>query len=235
MKFILAPSKTMELNQTPLLTPTTPLFIDQSNHLYTHLKSFSKAKIKTVMQIKNTLLDDTYESYQSYPYLNYGQALFTFTGMVYKHLDVLSLDQQSITYLNDHLIILDALYGALRPSDLIQPYRLDFKMAIGLNLYEYWDVSSLFKDTHIINLASKEFEKMLSNEQMITISFKEYKNKTYRTIGTYSKMARGKFLRYCATHNIQDVEALKSFQEDGYHYHHDLSNANHFVFTRTTK
>ena len=48
-----------------------------------------------------------------------------FDGAVYNELDVQSLNEQDILYMQDNLRILSGLYGILKPLDSILPYRLE--------------------------------------------------------------------------------------------------------------
>ena len=73
-------------------------------------------------------------------------------------MDVNSLDENQLGYLEEHLRILSGLYGILRPLDEISKYRLDFEDKL-INLYEFWEdeIRNHFKCEEIIDLASKEY------------------------------------------------------------------------------
>ncbi len=152
------------------------------------------------------------------------QAVYFYSGLSFKYLDVETLD---ITYLNKHLIILSALYGELKPLDKINRYRLDFT---DKELYNYWNID--YKEELVINLASKEYSKMIKSNNMITIDFKEYKNNKLTTSGTYNKMLRGLFLRYMCSNKIEDINKLKEFNELEYFFNIELSDDKNYVFTK---
>ena len=65
-----------------------------------------------------------------------------FDGAVYNELDVQSLNEQDILYMQDNLRILSGLYGILKPLDSILPYRLEMGTKLEVNgnknLYEFW-------------------------------------------------------------------------------------------------
>ena len=69
-------------------------------------------------------------------------AVFMFDGAVYKELDVQSLNEQDILYMQDNLRILSGLYGILKPLDSILLHRLEmgtkFEVNGNKNLYEFW-------------------------------------------------------------------------------------------------
>ena len=148
-------------------------------------------------------------------------------------------------YVQEHLRILSAFYGVLKPMDGVTPYRLEMqaKAAIGgaKNLYEYWG-NSLYHEVRddtgiIINLASKEYsrciEKYLSPEDTyLTITFCELSGERMVTKGTYAKMARGEMVRFMAEHKIEKPEDIKEFDRLGYVFRHDLSSEVEYVFER---
>lgn len=154
------------------------------------------------------------------------QALFFYNGISFKYLDVTTLNDNNINYLNNHLIILSALYGMLKPLDLINEYRLDFT---NKQLYEYWN---LYIDDVVINLASLEYSKMVKCKKVINIEFKEYKNNKLTVSGTYNKMLRGLMLRYLTVNNIEDINLIKEFNELEYSYNEELSKGNTLVFCK---
>lgn len=231
MKFIIAPAKTLNTEVNNYLTPTKPTFIDTSKTIISHLQSFSKSDIKNAMNIKNKLLDQTFYNIQHVNEATPTQAISTYNGMVYKQLQLDDYTADGLTYLQSHVVILDALYGMLLPSDMIKPYRLDFKMTIGLDLYEIWRPLITLTDDLIINIASNEFSTLIK-EPMITVLFKEKRNTSYKTIGTYAKKARGAFLNYCIQHQVKDIDSLKAFNQLNYTYNPSLSDYSTIVFTR---
>jgi uncharacterized protein len=51
--------------------------------------------------------------------------IFAFSGAAYQGLHISTCSNEAILYLQDNLRIIDPVYGALRPLDRIQPYRLE--------------------------------------------------------------------------------------------------------------
>ncbi len=155
------------------------------------------------------------------------QAIFFYNGTSFKYLDPKTLSINDINFLQDNLIILSALYGALKPLDLINRYRLDFT---NKELYKYWNID--FNDELIINLASKEYSKLVKSNNMITIDFKQLIDNKLVTKGMYSKMLRGLFLRYITVNKITNIEDLKNFSYNGYIYDSLNSSNNYFLFVK---
>ena len=67
---------------------------------------------------------------------------------------------------------------------------------------------------------------------MISIEFKEQKENSYKVVGMYAKRARGMMVRHVLQNQIQTLEEIKHFNEDGYRFNEELSDNLTWVFTR---
>ncbi|SEC91329.1 hypothetical protein SAMN04489761_3945 [Tenacibaculum sp. MAR_2009_124] len=252
MKIIISPAKSLDF-ETKANTKeyTQPRFLEHSEKLNKKLKTLSKKKLSDLMKISDDLGALNYERNQNWNPIftpeNAKQAAYSFTGEVFRGLDITSLENDKIPVLNDKLRILSGLYGILRPLDLIQPYRLEMgtKLKVGRadNLYKFW--GNLLSDSLneemeeeelLINLASTEYFKAVPkkalNTSMITPVFKDLKNGQYKTIMTYAKKARGLMVRYIIDNNIETLDDLKGFNVEGYAYSESMSSENELFFTR---
>ncbi|WP_105617181.1 YaaA family protein [Vallitalea okinawensis] len=235
MKIIISPSKTQSFDESKVnKVLTTPLLKKQSDELRNILCGYTKEELGHILKIKSKLLDQVYEAYHSNDEKK-GAAIEVYTGAVFQQLQVDSYRGMAYDYLKDHLFILSALYGILKPFDWIEPYRLDMGHRI-LNetLYEFWknELDKVLKDEEvIINLASNEFSRLIK-QPMVTINFKELRDGQYKLIGTYAKIARGKILHYMISENIKELEDIKGFQGEGYKFNKELSTDQEFIFTR---
>ncbi|WP_438988861.1 peroxide stress protein YaaA [Polaribacter sp.] len=252
MKIIISPAKSLDFeSKVPTTLHTQPRFLEESQKLNKKLKTLSKNKLSSLMSISDDLAALNYDRNQNWkiPFTkkNAKQAIYAFTGAVFQGIDVNSLDEDKIPFLQDKLRILSGLYGLLKPLDLIQPYRLEMgtKIKVGKkdNLYQFWDDAlakslneELKEDELLINLASTEYFKALPKKvlkvPMITPVFKDFKNGQYKTIMTYAKMARGYMVRYIVENNIETLEDLKGFNIEGYGFSEEMSSGNNLVFTR---
>ena len=73
---------------------------------------------------------------------NARQAIYAFSGDVYKGIDSYSIENNKIDFMQNSIRILSGHYGLLRPLDLIQPHRLEMGTKMSFkdykNLYDYW-------------------------------------------------------------------------------------------------
>ncbi len=252
MKIIISPAKSLDFeSKVATSLHTQPRFLEQSEKLSKKLKTLSRKKLKDLMSISDDLTRLNYDRNQTWatPFTteNAKQAIYAFTGEVFRGIDVTTLEDEKLPLLQDRLRILSGLYGLLKPLDLIQPYRLEMgtKLKIGRreNLYKFWDDtlaksinSELTDDDLLINLASSEYFKALPKKvlkvPMITPVFKDFKNGQYKTIMTFAKKARGLMVRYIIDNNVNSIEELKGFDIDNYRFSEEMSTETDLVFTR---
>ena len=205
-------------------------FLKQSERLNKLLKKESAKSLSTLMKISDNLGQLNYQRNQDWqlPFstLNAKQAVYAFSGDVYKGLDAYNIPEDKIETLQNTVRILSGLYGLLKPTDLIMPYRLEMgtKFPVGAkkNLYEFWKkdivktLNDELKDDEVfLNLASNEYFKAVDLKALkvpvITANFKDFKNGAYKIISFYAKEARGLMARYIIDTNAQTVDDLKGF------------------------
>lgn len=232
MKIIISPAKVQNgADRIELQAEKIP-FSSKTKELYNLLVDMSKTQMGKLMKIKDKLLDTTYDMYQN-PVLEQ-HAITLYNGIVFKEINAHLLDSAQLMYLNEHLRILSAYYGVLKPLTAIQPYRLDMTMKPDkINLYQYWDqeVNEYFNEEEtIINLASLEFSQMV-DKNMINVHFKEEQSDgQLKVVTVRAKKARGLMVQYMADHMIYDPQDLVSFNEMNYTYSKEMSDDSNYVF-----
>lgn len=245
MKIIFSPSKEMReenIFKNKKIEFTKSKFKDKTNILIETLNKKSINEIGDIMKLKGELLNKTYKDIQSYSKLKCIPAVSMYYGVSFKELELEDYSEKTLKYLKNNLLILSALYGASLAFDLLKKYRLDMTMSItDKGLYNFWkkDVNDyisniLDKDEILLNLASSEFSRLIDNKKilMINIDFKEEKDGNYKSISTYSKKARGKFLNYLVKNQIDNLEEIVKIKLDGYNFNKDLSDEKNLIFTR---
>lgn len=244
MLIILSPSKTMDMSGA---TYSEEIFSEKTEALIKKIKTFSENELSKTMKIKGKILESTLSSYADFDCAPAKAAIDAYTGFVFKGLELKGYSEDERRFLEDHFIILSALYGCLLPADRIKEYRLDMTMKIypEENLYSYWKekinsslvkVMEAKKETLLINLASNEFSKLIDRKtfpyEIIDIDFKEEKDGKYKSVATYAKKARGLMSNYIVRNQLSDREEIKNFSIDDYSYNKELSTENKYIFTR---
>ena len=252
MIIVISPAKNLNenYNLTCSFSTTKPKLLNESKKLIKTLKDFSPKKLSSLMNVSDKIANLNYERYKSWktPFTkkNSYPAVLLFKGDVYKGLEAETFNKSQFLFAQKHLRILSGLYGLLKPLDLIQPYRLEMgtslKVGAKNNLYEFWEdkiTNQINEDTpskYLINLASVEYFKSIDrkslNLDVINISFKEKKNGDLKTIGLFSKKARGLMSKFIIQNKIKNPVDLKNFNDDGYKFNPKYSDDNNFLFVR---
>ncbi|GAA4936595.1 peroxide stress protein YaaA [Algibacter agarivorans] len=252
MKLVLSPAKSLNF-ESPLPTTqhTESVFLPQSERINKLLKSKSAKSLSKLMSISDALGQLNHQRNQEWelPFNpeNARPAVYAFNGDVYRGLDAYTIPQDKIETLQNTVRILSGLYGLLKPTDLIQPYRLEMgtKLKVGAkkNLYEFWkkDITKalneeLEDDELFLNLASNEYFKAVDTKALkvpvITANFKDFKNGNYKVISFFAKAARGMMARYIVDTNAKTLDDLKGFNYEGYNFSEPMSSETELIFIR---
>ncbi len=252
MKLVISPAKSLNYErELPTGFSSESCFLNEATQLNELLKKKSPQALSDLMHISEKLGELNYNRNQgwSLPFTsdNARQAIYAFSGDVYRGLDAYSISEEKLDILQDTVRIISGLYGLLKPMDLIQPYRLEMgtKFPVGkhINLYEFWrqKVTTALNDEMqddelLVNLASQEYFKAINikvlKSPLVHVDFKEYKNGQYKTIAIFSKLARGLMTRHIVETNAISIEDLKTFNAERYAFDANLSTENKLVFTR---
>lgn len=252
MKVLLSPAKSLDFkSQLPTEKNTSLCFEKEAEYLNSILKRKSPKDLSDLMGISSKIAELNYERNHNWslPFnkKNSRQAVYAFSGDVYRGLDAYSIDDNKIDYMQSTVRIISGLYGLVKPLDLIQPYRLEMGTKLSFdnnkNLYEYWREkitnqlnSELSVNEPVLNLASNEYFKAIDSKviksDVYSANFKQLKDGSYKTIAIFSKKARGMMTRFIIDNNITEISSLKSFNYDGYVYHENLSTDKELIFSR---
>ena len=253
IKIFLAPSKTLNERDGDTHSPSIPIFENEASYLVTALREKSKAELETLLSISKDLAESSYLRFKTWDIYRDKdskalQAINAFSGEVYRGLDYKSLNAREKAFSNECVYILSGLYGLLKPSDMIYPYRLEMGTkfspnATSKNLYFFWKqkvnhflLNSLTKEEIILNLASQEYFKVIDTSiiknRIISPVFKEYKNGKFTIVMMYAKNARGAMARYLIKNQLNNIDDLKSYSIDSYSFDATQSSKNEWVFVR---
>lgn len=257
MLLLISPAKTLDF-ENPAHTKkfSQADFLDRSQVLIEQLQTLNPEDISGLMKISPKLGELNHQRFMNWQ-LPFGPdnakaAVLAFRGDVYTGLDADSFSASDFTFAQQHLRILSGLYGLLRPLDLIQPYRLEmgtkFENKAGKNLYQFWDAAiteavnhqlAEIKSQVLVNLASNEYFSAIKPKALaadiITPTFKDFKNGKYKIISFYAKKARGLMASYVIKNRIKNVDDLKQFNSDGYYFCPEQSTAREWVFLRDSQ
>lgn len=257
MLYLLSPAKTLDY-QTPVPAPlhkraTEPLFMPRAAELIAVLKKKTPAQVASLMSLSPTLATLNVARYaawqpQATPE-NSKPAVLAFNGGVYGGLAATCLSTAELAWAQQHVVLLSGLYGALRPLDRLQPYRLEMGTALktrhGKDLYAYWgDTVAEYLNARqaedqapvVVNLASIEYGRVALRKalraRVIDCRFEDWKDGHYKVISFFAKRARGLLLRYAIEQRIRKPKALEAFSAEGYTFDTAASAPEQLVFRR---
>ncbi len=237
MKIIISPAKSFRHFEN--IDTEELLFPEKTKILVDKIKKLSMNEMGNLNMTNDKLTEKAYYDYQEFDFRDLpNPALFSYDGLVFKQFKM--GDFEDLDYLNDHVFIISALYGLVKPMTGIRDYRLYFDNT-RYDLYDFWKddlYKKLYEDNDlVINLASKEYSKTIrpflkKTDKFITIDFKEVRDGKLKSVVAYMKQARGRMLREIITRKIEDVDEIKKLDINGYTYAPYNSKSDTLTFVR---
>lgn len=245
---LISPAKTLDYD-TPLppVRATQPRYAAEAEALARSAARLPQKRLRELMGISPALAKLNHERFAGFADAPERPALFTFAGDVYHGLEAATLEPEAVAYAQDHLRMLSGLYGLLRPLDAIRPYRLEMGVRWAPRrdrLTDWWGdrvARALLDDLEqegsrvALNLASHEYwsaveGRLPASVRVISADFRDGPDRRFITF--YGKRARGLMARWLVEHRVEDADAMRGFDADGYRYDADASTADHWIFVR---
>jgi cytoplasmic iron level regulating protein YaaA (DUF328/UPF0246 family) len=224
---------------------STPLFQEEALMLLQKLKEYAPWELRALYKTSEKLALESFLDIQDFGSDTPGTpALFAFDGLVFKYLRARDLSAASLEHANKTLRIVSALYGLLRPFDLIVRHRLELTNRLKIderNLYDFWGRKiheTLYTNEEcVINLASEEYARpvrkyLAPHQAFIDVVFLHAARGNRRTPTTFIKMARGAMTRFVLENKTQDPAGIKRFDWEGLRFSEVLSSSSRYVFTQ---
>ena len=249
---ILSPAKTLDLTMDYSDETTRPSCNPaKTREIAQIIKNLSKSEMKKVFGVSDAVAEKTKAYWDDFVLddassSNGRPCIYTYTGMAYQGLDVETCTKEMIDYMQKSLRILDGVYGALRPLDEIQAYRMEMLTkvpGIGEKLSTYWKtdvteqlVREMKEQGHqlLVNAASDEYSATVDWKGLpdgiipIKVKFTE----DGRVVTVHAKKARGLIVRFLAAANASTVDDIRKFNLEGYVLDESASDETLLVFNR---
>lgn len=245
---VISPAKTLDFN-TPLppVKATRPRFAEEATALARSAARLPQKRLRALMGISAALAKLNHHRFVGFDDAEARPALFAFAGDVYRGFDVASLDGAAVDYAQDHVRMLSGLYGLLRPLDAIRPYRLEMGVRWAPRrdrLTDWWGdrvAKALATDLDaegsgvLLNLASNEYwaaveGRLSASARVIAVDFRDGDDR--RFISFNAKQARGAMARWLVEHRVVAPDDMRAFDDNGYRYVADESDADRWRFVR---
>ena len=249
MKIIFSPAKRMNVDLDKLDYVSLPVFMQDTEVIMKWMQQLSYEEAKKLWCCNDSIASLNFERFRHMDlYKSLTPAILSYEGIAYQYMAPAVFENSQFAYVQEHLRILSAFYGVLKPLDGVTPHRLEMqeKAKVGgcKNLYEYWGdrlYQEIVDESRVmINLASKEYSKCIEKyiqpeDTYITCVFGEFVGEKVVQKGVYAKMARGEMVRYMAEKKISDPKEMREFDRLGYSYRPELSTDTTYIFIRETK
>ena len=256
MLTVISPAKRLDQTRRLLpdgMQPTLPAFATDAARLARVAKALSVQDLCALMDISEPLgrlNRDRFKAYRAKPVAeDTWPAAFLFAGDTYAGLEAATMHPDALRWAQGHLRILSGLYGALRPLDAIQPYRLEMGSRLanpkGADLYAYWgdkiakalNVQAAELGTKVlINCASTEYFGAVDRKRLklrvITPVFLEDRGGDAKIISFWAKKARGAMARFIADNQLTDATDIRGFTAGGYRFDAGRSKDDSWVYLR---
>lgn len=212
MKIIISPAKSMALGNG---VGRDVKFNDYTYKIVDEIKKLSLEELQKKFKLSDRLSLEMYNYYQNFENNKCYRAIDLYNGTVYKKLNIKEKD-----FFNEHVIILSALYGPIKPTDYIKPYRLDFSKVIKIDGISHKtimrDVFNDYLKKHlkegelIFNLASFEFNKLLDFKgfDFLDIDFFDFYDGEYYFNAAFAKEGRARVVSHICNQKITTKEEL---------------------------
>ena len=249
MLILLSPAKTLDLKSFSAEPLSEPRFGKEARQIARSASRLAPAQLSELMGISEKLAELNHQRFRNFATAEERPAIRMFAGDVYRGFDAASADSDTVEYAQDHLRILSGLYGLLRPLDAVRPYRLEMGTKWGPRsprLLDHWGrrIANAVKadlaaegSGILLNLASSEYFAAVGpflGKAVRTIA-PDFRVKTAKGLQFHSftaKVARGAMARFVCEERIDDAEALRHFDRDGWRFDEEGSGPDAPLFVR---
>ncbi|RPH42545.1 MAG: peroxide stress protein YaaA [Burkholderiales bacterium] len=254
MLIVLSPAKTLDYTSPVLdVEPSKPEFSADARRLIARLRELTPAQVASLMDLSDPLAAlnvGRYAAFRAAPRPEAVRpAVLAFDGDVYDGLGARTLDAASLDVVQRRVRILSGLYGVLRPLDAMQPHRLEMGTRLenerGRDLYAFWGerpakaLKRALRDAGggtLVNLASEEYFRSVDlaalRAPVVQPVFQDRRGDAWKVISFNAKRARGAMTRWAIDRRIDQPQALKDFDADGWAFDAGASDERTWVFRR---
>ena len=243
---VISPAKRLAANKSDsLLEATIPVFKKEADQLAEQLAKLSTEELSSMMKVSESIAELNANRFRNWNKNDAVEkrAIFQFEGDVFKHLGAKDLNEDQIQYMNNNLRILSGIYGLLKPSDEMNPYRLEMgtrhNFSGSVSLYEFWgnkiakELSDELGDAYLFNLASEEYfssvSKFLNSEKIINFRFLTLSDGKAKVVGVIAKRARGEMAKYLIQNKVASNEGIEKFSALGFEFKEFKDNCYTFI------
>ncbi len=130
---ILSPAKKMNEDTEAFEAAGLPVLIRQTEEVLGWLKSKSYEELKELWNCNDKIAKQSFERLNGMDlYKNLTPAILSYEGIAFQYMAPSVFEERQLAYIQEHLRILSAFYGVLKPLDGVRPYRLEMQAKAGI-------------------------------------------------------------------------------------------------------
>ncbi len=239
---MLAPARNTRAVERPDVCPTPALFPDVAARIAQCVRALAPWELESLLDVDEKRALALFDAYQRFdPRAPGAPALLAYWGAAYRNLDAMDFTADDFAFAQDHLRLLSALYGLLRPLDSVLPHRLGLRglRAEGQDLYSLWGRrirDKLFETGEpVVNLASVDYAQLvvphlLPGDALIGCRFQVQRPGGARGTVATIRAARGQMARFLIKNRVDRPDGLKDFDWAGYRFVPGGSSERDYLF-----
>ena len=128
MKIILSPAKKMITDTDSIAPVELPEFIDRTAEILSWMKSQSKEELKSIWKCNDKIAEQNFHRLENMDLYNMlTPAVLSYEGIAFQYMAPSVFENRQFDYIQNHLRILSAFYGVLKPMDGVTPYCLEMQ------------------------------------------------------------------------------------------------------------
>ncbi len=253
MQLIVSPAKKMKQAEYGLPPHAFPYYKKEGLNIIRQLSGLTIQQLQDLYRCSTAIARDNYARLQNYYFDNLAgltPALFCYNGIQYQAMGAQIMTVAQYEWLERHLFILSAVFGALRPFDGVCPYRLEMGSSFfpegNMSLTDFWRprITSLLLEAEqsagakipcVINLASAEYAKAVLHDRFLWVDVYFYRRNAagkLKESAVWCKKARGAMVNLLADIQAQSADDLRSFTAFDFKFKPELSDERHYVFVQ---
>lgn len=229
---------------------TEPAYGMLAEEYAVRLARFSAEELAVALQVNPGLAEQTAARYRMMVHGEAEQmpALAAYAGAVFRRIGAEDFDAADWRFAQEHLRIVSALYGLLRPLDRISAYRLEGGMSLDgrQTVAQAWRnvlTSDFIRTVQegggvLVDLASIEMRSFLdwpaveTAVRVVRPEFLERRDGRLKSVTMFAKMCRGEMVRQMVRSRWERPEELTAFAWEGFRYEEAAGTADGPVFVR---
>ena len=190
MQILLANAKIM-FEKSNVKPQTEPKFQKAANILAADMAQLTVEELSKELDCNHKLAAQNWHRYQNFFNARKMPALFAYNGQAYKHLRASSLNNEALSFGQNHLWITCFFSGLLRPMD-------------GIVTYQY---------EHLF-----DWKRVRKEITVIQPLFYICKNSDLKMQAVWAKTCRGAMVRFILQNQLTNPEELNAFSYEGFEY-----------------